>query len=93
MQQWFEKYSGLSTFILLLMIFFNTCGNPVKVTNKKVDALSAKVDSLESVVATRKDLQLEGLKTEKRMIQSTDRKMLDVQRQTAIDEEIKMLDK
>ena len=93
MQQWFEKYSGMATFILLLMIFFNTCGNPVKVTNKKIDALSAKVDSLESVVATRKDLQLEGLKTEKRMIQSTDRKMLDVQRQTAIDEEIKMLDK
>jgi hypothetical protein len=32
-----------------------------------------------------------GLESEKRMIQSTDRKMLDVQRQSQIDEEIKQL--
>jgi hypothetical protein len=44
-------------------------------------------------VATKKDLQIEGLKAEKRMIQSTDRKMMDVQRQSAIDEEIKSLEK
>ena len=40
-----------------------------------------------------KDLKIEGLKAEKRMIQATDRKMLDVQRQTAIDEELKKLEK
>jgi hypothetical protein len=38
-------------------------------------------------------LQIEGLKSEKRMIQATDRKMLDVQRQTKIDEEITTLTK
>jgi len=32
-----------------------------------------------------------GLESEKRMIQSTDRKMLDVQRQSKIDEELKKL--
>jgi len=34
-----------------------------------------------------------GLETEKRMIQATDRKLLDVQRQTQIEEEIKSLKK
>jgi hypothetical protein len=42
---------------------------------------------------TKKDLQIEGLKSEKRMIQATDRKMLDVQRQTEIDKEIEKLNK
>ena len=32
-----------------------------------------------------------GLESEKRMIQATDRKLLDVQRQTQIEEEIKRL--
>jgi hypothetical protein len=32
-----------------------------------------------------------GLESEKRMIQATDRKLLDVQRQTQIEEEIKKL--
>ena len=36
-------------------------------------------------------LRIEGLKSEKRMIQATDRKLLDVQRQTQIEEEIKKL--
>jgi hypothetical protein len=38
-------------------------------------------------------LKIEGLKSEKRMIQSTDRKILDVNRQTQIDEEINKLEK
>jgi len=42
---------------------------------------------------TKKDLHIEGLKSEKRMIQATDRKMLDVQRQTEIDKEIEKLNK
>jgi hypothetical protein len=37
-------------------------------------------------------LKVEGLKAEKRMIQATDRKILDVNRQTQIDEEIKKLE-
>jgi hypothetical protein len=38
-------------------------------------------------------LKIEGLKTEKRMIQSTDRKILDVNRQSEIDKEIQELEK
>ena len=86
-----DKYYRKIFFFLLVVILFNTCGNPNKGTNKRVEALTQQVDSLRNEVATRKDLQVEGLKAEKRMIQSTDRKMLDVQRQSAIDEEIKKL--
>ena len=86
--------------ILGILIFFNTCGNPNKVLTKKVDALSQKVDalsqkidSLELITVTKKDLKIEGLRSEKRMIQSTDRKILDVNRQSEIDKEISELEK
>jgi len=79
--------------ILSILIFFNTCGNPNKTLTKKVDALSQKIDSLESITVTTKDLKIEGLRSEKRMIQSTDRKILDVNRQSEIDKEISELEK
>jgi hypothetical protein len=87
-----DKHYRKVFFFLLVVIFVNTCGNPNKITNKKVEAMSKEIDSLESVVATKKDLLIEGLRAEKRMIQATDRKMLDVQRQTQIDNEIKRLE-
>lgn len=80
-------------FFLLIVIFLNTCGNPTKTLNKKIESLSQKIDSLEAVTVTRKDLKIEGLKSEKRMIQSTDRKILDVNRQSEIDKEISELEK
>jgi hypothetical protein len=40
-----------------------------------------------------RELKIMGLESEKRMIQATDRKLLDVQRQTQIEEEIKKLKK
>jgi len=88
-----EKYWKQVFFFLLLAIFFNTCGSgDIKKINKRLDALSIKIDSLETIIVTRRDLQIEGLKTEKRMIQSTDRKILDVNRQSQIDSEIKKLE-
>ena len=89
--EFLEKYFKTITIVLLVTIFINTCGNPNKSVNKRLDALTAKIDSLQSTSLTEKDLKLEGLNAEKRMIQATDRKMLDVQRQTQIDEEIKKL--
>lgn len=85
--------------ILLLTIFVNTCSNPNKTVNKRIDSLSVKVDSLTTEINTIKastltktDLQIEGLKVEKRMIQSTDRRILDVNRQSEIDQELKKLE-
>ena len=91
--EFIDKYYRKIFFVLLILIFFNTCGNPNKVTNKRLDALTTKIDSLQSITLNKKDLQIEGLKAEKRMIQSTDRKMLDVNRQAEIDKEIEKLSK
>ena len=88
-----SKHYQKIVFILLFAIFLNTCGNPTKPLNKRVDTLSQKIDSLQNVSVTKKDLTLEGLRVEKRMIQSTDRKILDVNRQAEIDKEIQKLEK
>jgi hypothetical protein len=79
--------------IMLVILFFRSCGDgDTKGLNKRIDALTTKIETLEQTAVTKKDLTIEGLKTEKRMIQSTDRKMLDVQRQSVIDTEIKNLE-
>jgi len=88
-----EKYFKPITLVLLLAIFLHTCNRDTKTTNKKVDSLTAQIDSLKSVVASKSELKIEGLKSEKRMIQSTDRKILDVNRQSEIDKEIQSLSK
>jgi hypothetical protein len=48
-------------------------------------------DSTYTKTELNKELKIMGLESEKRMIQATDRKLLDIQRQTQIEEEIKDL--
>lgn len=88
-----NKNFNLIVLSLLVLLFFRTCGSDSKSINKRIDKLTVKVDSLQTTTTTKKDLQIEGLKAEKRMIQSTDRKMLDVTRQSNIDKEIDALSK
>ena len=73
-------------FLLVVIIFFKTC-----TTNTKVQNVNDSVDSLS--VELRKEIKIEGLKSEKRAIQASDRKILDVNRQTEIDQEISKLEK
>jgi hypothetical protein len=92
-QTFLNKNFNLIVLSLLVLLFFRTCGSDSKSINKRIDKLTVKVDSLQSTTTTKKDLQIEGLKAEKRMFQSTDRKMLDVTRQSNIDKEIDALSK
>jgi len=48
-------------------------------------------DSTYTKQELKKELKISGLEAEKRMIQATDRKLLDVRRQTEIEEEINKL--
>jgi hypothetical protein len=86
-----QKYSNLIIVVLLMLLLTKSCSNENKVLYKKVEALTVKVDSLNAISVTKKDLKIEGLRVEKRMIQSTDRKILDVNRQSEIDKEIELL--
>ena len=91
--EFFEKHYKNLMLGLMLVIFVNTCGNPTKQLNKRVDTLSNKIDSIEVNMVKKNDLTIEGLKVEKRMIQSTNRNMMDVNRQSEIDKEIENLSK
>jgi hypothetical protein len=88
-----EKY-GLM--ILVLLVVLNTCssGMSKKRSEKRVsdqfDSLKTEIKVLKQEL--QKEIKVEGLKVEKRMIQSTDRKILDVNRQGEIDKEIQQLE-
>ena len=84
-EQFLQKH-GLKVIILLLLLtYMKSCSVNSEVTKVKKQLIA--LDSL----ANKRDLEIEGLKAEKRMIQATDRKMLDVQRQSEIDVELKKL--
>jgi endonuclease III len=83
--------------IVLVLVVLSTCTGSMskKRYEKKVmsefDSLKTEIKVLKQEL--QKEIKVEGLKVEKRMIQSTDRKILDVNRQTQIDEEINKLEK
>ena len=77
--------------ILVLIIFMKTCSTNSRVDKVKtqVQSNNAKIDSL--AIELRKEIRIEGLETERRMIQSTDRDIMDVNRQGKIGEIIDSL--
>ena len=86
------KWQSTILVTLFFLFFLGQCS-----TNKTIDRmrkdnlkLTSNIDSLKQMIEdftpiTNKDLKLEGLKAEKRMIQSIDRKLLDVTRKSEID--------
>lgn len=85
LDQFLQKHGVKVIIVLLLLTYFKSCG-----VDREVVKVKKQLTTLDSI-ATKKDLEIEGLKAEKRMIQATDRKMLDVQRQSQIDAELKKL--
>ena len=88
-----EKHFSKIVLFVLLITFLQQCGNGRRLSSleKQTKAESLKLDSVCTEEQIKKIVEIEGLKAEKRMIQSTDRKILDVNRQTQIDEELKKL--
>lgn len=86
---------GLIIVFVLLMVSTCTTSMSRKMSEKKmlkqVEEVQKSVDSLKQTL--QKEIKVEGLKAEKRMIQSTDRKIMDLNRQIEIDKELKQLDK
>jgi hypothetical protein len=82
-----KKNFTLIVMILALLTFFKSCGD-----SRALAKMNKQMETLVTQEHLAKELKKEGLKSEKRMIQATDRKMLDVSRQTQIDEELKKLE-
>ena len=84
--------------IILFIAFIQTCTISRKSSSleKQSKITNARLDSIQAIVFTKNDIakliEIEGLKSEKRMIQSTDRKIFDVNRQAEIDKEIKKIE-
>lgn len=91
MKKFVENNFVVIVLVIALLTLFKSCGDSRELTKLRKEVQSIK-DSTYSKSELDIRLQVEGLKSEKRMIQATDRKMLDVQRQTEIDEQIKNLE-
>jgi hypothetical protein len=90
MKKFVENNFTIIVLVLCLITLFKGCGD-----SREISIIKKEIHSIKDSPYTKNELKVElkisGLEAEKRMIQSTDRKMLDVQRQTQIDEEIKQL--
>ena len=91
MKKFIENNFTVIVLAIALLGFFKSCGD-----GRELSKMRKEVQSIKDSTYTKEELnlrlQIEGLKAEKRMIQSTDRKILDVNRQTQIDNEIKTLE-
>lgn len=76
--------------VISLLGLFKSCGDSRDISKIKNEIKSIK-DSTYTKSELGRELRISGLEAEKRMIQATDRKLLDVRRQTEIEEEIKNL--
>jgi uncharacterized membrane protein (DUF106 family) len=92
MKKFLENNFTVIVLAIALLTFFKGCSDSRELSKVRKE-ISAIKDSTYTKQELNVELKIMGLEAEKRMIQATDRKMLDVQRQTQIDEEIKKLRK
>jgi len=91
MKNFIEKNFIIIIASFTFLTFLKSCGD-----SREITKIRREIESIKDSTYTKRELnvilKIEGLKSEKRMIQSTDRKILDVNRQTQIDEEINRLE-
>ena len=94
-----NRYGVIIIIGLMLIITMKECSNGSKIKKMEkrqtaaIENVTNKVDSMSNAAVTLTDLKIEGLKSEKRMIQSCDRKRFDLDRENQIDREIAELEK
>ena len=97
MLEFVKKYFVVFVLALLIIGGFKSCADSRKMDRivKECDSIHSEFKSIKDSTYTKNELNIQlkisGLEAEKRMIQATDRKMLDVQRQNDIEKEIKAL--
>jgi hypothetical protein len=92
MKKFIEKNFTIIVLVVVLLGFFKSCSDSRDLSKIKNEIILIK-DSTYTKDELNRELKISGLEAEKRMIQATDRKLLDVRRQTEIEEEIKKLNK
>jgi hypothetical protein len=92
MKKFIQNNFTVIVLVIALLTFLKGCNDTKKLSNIEKEITAIK-DSTYTKVELDRELKITGLESEKRMIQATDRKLLDVRRQTEIEEEIKKLNK
>jgi hypothetical protein len=91
MKKFVENNFIVIVLVIAVLTFLKGCGD-----GRELSKMRKEIETIKDSTYTKEELnirlQIEGLKSEKRMIQSTDRKILDVTRQTEIDNELKSLE-
>jgi LAS superfamily LD-carboxypeptidase LdcB len=90
MKKFIENNFVIIVLVIAVLGFFKSCGDSRELTKMRQEIEAIK-DSTYTKQELNIELQISGLEAEKRMIQATDRKLLDVRRQTEIEEQIKKL--
>lgn len=90
MKKFIENNFTIIVLVIALLSFFKSCGDSRDIVKIKNEIKTIK-DSTYTKDELKRELKISGLEAEKRMIQATDRKLIDVRRQTEIEEEIKKL--
>jgi hypothetical protein len=90
MKKFIQNNFTVIVLVIAVLSLFKSCGDSRELSKMRKEVESIK-DSTYTKFELDRELKIMGLESEKRMIQATDRKLLDVQRQTQIDVEIKNL--
>lgn len=90
MKKFLETNFTIIVLLISLITLFKSCGDSRQLSKIKSEIKSIK-DSTFTKEELLRELKISGLESEKRMIQATDRKLLDVRRQTEIEAEIEKL--
>jgi uncharacterized membrane protein (DUF106 family) len=91
MKKFIQNNFTVIVLVIAVLTLFKSCGDSRELSNIKKEIKSIK-DSTYNKTELGILLKISGLEAEKRMIQSTDRKIMDVNRQSEIDLEIKKLE-
>lgn len=76
---------------LFVLLLFRSCNTSSELRKLRKEYQTQR--EILNKLPTKKDLQIEGLKGEMRMIQATDRTMMDLDRQNQIEKELQKLNK
>lgn len=90
MKKFLQDNFTVIVLVIAILGLFKSCGDSRELNSIKKDIASIK-DSTYTKQELDNQLKISGLESEKRMIQATDRKLIDVRRQTDIENEIKRL--
>lgn len=92
MKKFIQNNFTVIVLVIAILGFLKGCNDSKNIAKIKSEIQAIK-DSTYTKTELNKQLKISGLEAEKRMIQATDRTLLDVRRQTEIEEEIKLLNK